>query len=70
MMIVLVIIVFVVMASEIARAVPWIFETKVIWGIVAIEAIYTKTANSRGATRIFNYFRHALPALPFSTAPR
>ncbi|CAB3782728.1 hypothetical protein LMG28688_01494 [Paraburkholderia caffeinitolerans] len=71
MVIVLVIIVFVVfcvsMASEITRGVPWIFETKVIWGIVAIEAIYTKTAISRGATRVFHYIRRALSAPPFYT---
>jgi hypothetical protein len=50
MVIVLIIVVFVVafvaMASEITRAAPWIFETEVIWEIVAIETIYTKTANS------------------------
>jgi hypothetical protein len=36
--------VFVLMASEITRAVfsPWIFVTVVIGEIVAIEAIYTK----------------------------
>ncbi|MDR3101035.1 MAG: hypothetical protein LBV73_28720 [Paraburkholderia sp.] len=62
MVIVLVIIVFViivVMASDIARAAPWMFETEVIWGIVAIEAIYTKTIISRGITRIFRYLRRA-----------
>jgi hypothetical protein len=48
MVIVLIIVVFVVMASEIARAVPWIFESVVIWGIVAIGTVYTKTGNWRG----------------------
>ncbi|MCP3708525.1 hypothetical protein M3I54_16255 [Paraburkholderia sp. CNPSo 3274] len=43
MVIVLIIVVFVVMASEIARAfMPWMFVTVVIWEIFAIEAIYTK----------------------------
>ncbi|WP_167760122.1 hypothetical protein [Paraburkholderia pallida] len=56
MMIVLVIIVFVVMASVITRAVPWMFETEVIWGIVAIGTIYTKTVISRGAYPHFPLF--------------
>ncbi|QGZ57625.1 hypothetical protein [Paraburkholderia acidiphila] len=42
MVIVFVIVVFVLMASEIARAVPRMFVTVVIGEIFAIEAIYTK----------------------------
>ncbi|MFD1554312.1 hypothetical protein ACFSHT_01550 [Paraburkholderia silviterrae] len=60
MVIVLVIIVFVVMASVITRAVPWMFETEVIWGIVAIETIYTKTVISRGAYPHFPLFATGL----------
>ncbi|WP_321959679.1 hypothetical protein [Paraburkholderia sp. J69-1] len=43
-MVIVLIIVFVVMASEIARAVfsPWMFEIIVIGEIVAIGTIYTK----------------------------
>ncbi|WP_322012536.1 hypothetical protein [Paraburkholderia sp. J12] len=54
-MVIVLVMAFVVMASEIARAVPWSFEIKVIWGIVAIGTIYTKTANSRGGTRNLRY---------------
>lgn len=64
-MIVLVIIVFVVMASDIARAVPWMFETKVIWEIVAIGTIYTKTVISRGHYPRFPLFTTRLAAAPF-----
>ena len=55
MVIVLVIVVFVIivvefatMASDITRAMPRMFETEVIWEIVAIGTIYTKTVISRG----------------------
>ncbi|WP_322045761.1 hypothetical protein [Paraburkholderia sp. J67] len=43
-MMIVFVIVFVMMASEIARAVfsPWMFGTVVIGEIVAIKAIYTK----------------------------
>ncbi|WP_233886252.1 hypothetical protein [Paraburkholderia flagellata] len=57
MVIVFVIVVFVVMASEIARAVPRMFVTVVIGEIFAIETIYTKTVNSRGRTRIVRDLR-------------
>ena len=45
---IIVFVAFVLMASEIARALPWIFETVLIWEIVAIGTVYTKTVNSRG----------------------
>ncbi|PVX86184.1 hypothetical protein C7402_10219 [Paraburkholderia unamae] len=44
-MVIVLIIVFVVMASEITRAVPRMFVTVVIGEIFAIEAIYTKQSN-------------------------
>ncbi|HKT96409.1 MAG TPA: hypothetical protein VJS30_07725 [Paraburkholderia sp.] len=65
MVIVLVIVVFVVMASDITRAVPWMFETEVIWGIVAIGIIYTKTVISRGRYPHFPLFTTRLAAASF-----
>ncbi|QGZ63680.1 hypothetical protein [Paraburkholderia acidisoli] len=64
-MVIVLVIVFVVMASEIARAVsPWKFATVVIGEIVAIETIYTKNLVICGKPSVFRYLRHASAAEP------
>jgi hypothetical protein len=51
-MVIVLIIVFVVMASEITRAVPRMFVTVVIGEIFAIETIYTKQLIRAEKTRL------------------